>query len=130
MAFIREDKLRAALAKLEKFARDPLRKRSLAIKRSYQRRREQLAEEMRLQAQERIEELENLRRQKGRIARLPCSGCGRTAEFDLDSVLYLAKLFGGANPDDFLLCPACRSRKGVKRRIKRKIRKAGGLEVM
>ena len=136
MAVLRENKLRAVLAMLERYAKDPFRKRSLAAKRLHRKRREELKrqrqlslEEQQLQIEKRIAELEELVQKKGKIVRLPCNQCGRIVEFDLDSVLYLAKMFN-ANPDDFLLCPACRSQKGAKRRLKSKIRQSSGMQVM
>lgn len=130
---LREEKLREVLAKLEKYSRDPFGRRSLSHKRYYEGKRRELekelsAEELQLKIEKSVAELEALR-QKGKVARLPCSGCGRVAEFDLDSVLYFAKLFG-CDPNDFLLCPVCRSRKDAKRKLKRKIRKSGGMQVM
>lgn len=137
MAFsfrIREDKLRAAMLKLEKFSRDPLQRRRLGVKRSYERRRRgyeqklMSAEQLEGLFEKRLADIKLLRETAGREARLPCSRCGRSVLFDLDSVIYLSELFR-VNPDELLLCPACRSQRGVKRRIKTGAKK-GGVTVM
>lgn len=131
---LRLDKLRSALARLEKFSRDDsLGKRSLRVKRRYREMKEEFVqktlEELQMESEKRLEELEELRMKKGNVARLTCRGCGREADFDLSSIIYLSRMFG-VNPDAFLLCPACRSQKGVKRRLKREIRRSGSFGVM
>lgn len=133
MSFPDPDKLRAAMLRLEKFGRDPRQKRSLGVKRSYRRRRKKLeaqlsAEEQQALTAKTIAELEELRK-KGKIATVSCSVCGDLFEVDLDNILYLSKFFQ-ANPRDFMICARCRSRKGIKRRVKRKIRKGSQMTIM
>lgn len=77
-----------------------------------------------LSVEEKIKELEKL----GKEADLPCYVCGRSAKFDIASIIYLAKMFG-IEPESLLICPDCRSnekwkeaRKAI-RKVKRKARK-------
>ena len=130
IAMIDVDKINAALKNLEKlirFTHTPPnyfpQRRTLqrtwrkwkAQRREMEKQRQQLIEEeMNRQIAEKISRYETLGK-----TQLRCRNCGTSFEVDAKQLAFLAKLFG-TDPDVFAICPSCRS----KRKVRRMVRKA------
>lgn len=124
MSWINLDKLNEALEHLEKFSIDPLRKRSIGAKRFHRRRRQREAKKRLEKPRQEKPQTRIIDENMRGVHVVPCVRCGVPFECDVDSVVYLSKVFG-VNPDEFVICGECRNKRGVKTKLKREIRKQG-----
>lgn len=127
MAWIDFDKLDKAIEKLRMFARatvDAQYRNFLArVPSRHGRRKVRLSEEQLEQEYQSIEQ--KIRKYEGAgLIKLPCVACGQPFEVDSRSLAFLARLYGGVDPDTFAICPTCRStNKKAVSRMKRAVKR-------
>jgi len=133
------DKLDRALRRLEMIARymeDSKYRKKYLIIRSVNKKREKLKQELLENASRSQVEVEVEQQQPAMsieekikmyenagLMNIKCISCGTPFEVDAKQLAFLARLYGGVDPDMFAVCPICRSNKKTISKMKRTLKK-------